>query len=118
MARGERKLRVTVLGDDRGGKKVLHDLGNEADQRTADKTDGLGRRMQGLGGNAATMGAKLSVGLTAPLALVGKALFDASSDMNESLSKSNTIFAEQGAPIEKWATGAAKGFGQSKQSGA
>lgn len=39
----------------------------------------------------------------------------AASDMNETLSKSNTVFGEQGKAIEKWASGAARDFGQSKE---
>lgn len=37
-------------------------------------------------------------------------------DYNEILSKSNTIFGEQAGAIEKWASGASTGFGQSKAS--
>lgn len=39
----------------------------------------------------------------------------AASDMNETLSKSNTIFGSSGKIIEQWADGAARDFGQSKQ---
>lgn len=38
----------------------------------------------------------------------------AASNLNEALSKSNTIFGENGKEIEKWASGAATDFGQSK----
>jgi hypothetical protein len=38
----------------------------------------------------------------------------ASSDLGESLNKSNAVFKESGAEIQRWASGAAKSFGQSK----
>lgn len=39
----------------------------------------------------------------------------AASDLNEALSKSNTIFGENAREIEQWASGAARDFGQSKR---
>jgi hypothetical protein len=61
-------------------------------------------------------GVALTAAVTLPLVLFGKASLQAASDLNESLSKSNTIFGENGRAIERWASGAATSFGQSKQS--
>lgn len=44
-----------------------------------------------------------------------RASIDAASDLNETISKSRTIFGPAAADLEKWASGAAKGMGQSKQ---
>ena len=43
-----------------------------------------------------------------------KGIVTAASDMNETLSKSNTVFGLAGAEIENWASTAAKSFGQSR----
>lgn len=44
-----------------------------------------------------------------------RGMIQGASDLNETLSKSNTIFGDQAKAIESWASGAARGFGQSKQ---
>jgi hypothetical protein len=44
-----------------------------------------------------------------------KGAIDGASDLNETISKSNTIFGQAGADIEKWSNGAAKTLGQTKQ---
>lgn len=60
-------------------------------------------------------GLVLSAAVTLPLVAFGKASVQAASDLNESLSKSNTIFEQNGRAVERWASGAAEAFGQSKQ---
>lgn len=63
-------------------------------------------------GNLAKLGAAAAG--VAVLAF-GKQSIDAVSSLDESLSKSNTIFGANGAAIETWAQGAAEDFGMSKR---
>jgi hypothetical protein len=72
------------------------------------KLASVGRKMQGIG-------TKMSLGISAPLALLGVTAGNATRDLAESLSKSNTIFDESGKKVEQWAEGAAQAFGQSKR---
>ena len=51
----------------------------------------------------------------AAVAVAGKSLIDAGSDLNETLSKSNTVFRRNAKEIESWADTAASSFGQSKK---
>ena len=101
----------------------------------ASKTlDGVGKSAQGMGKEldgaskeaekSSSMLSKIgpaAVGIGAGVAVVGgaaiaiKGFVGAASDMNETVSKSNTIFGANAAEINAWASGAAQDFGQSKQ---
>jgi hypothetical protein len=75
-------------------------------------------RLGSTGGKLASFGKSAALGVGAAavgVAALGKAAVDAGSDLNESLSKSNTVFGTQGKAIEKFADNAAKNLGQSKQ---
>jgi hypothetical protein len=54
-------------------------------------------------------------GIAVGVAVVGKGAVDAASDLNETLSKSNTVFGDNAKEIEDWADTAAESFGQSKK---
>lgn len=54
-------------------------------------------------------------GVLAGVGVGAKVVTDAASDYAESVSKIHAVFGGQGDAITKWADGAAKGFGQSKQ---
>lgn len=76
---------------------------------------GLGSLTSGLGGLKAGI-----AGLVATLAggaVVGglKSLADEASDLNETVSKSRTIFGESSRALEAWAGGAARNLGMSRQ---
>lgn len=81
--------------------------------------NGVGKSVGGLGsalGDVAKIAGGFVLGaglLKAPGAIKG--LIDSASDLNETLSKSNTVFKENGSRVEEWAKGAAKSFGQSKK---
>jgi hypothetical protein len=47
-------------------------------------------------------GAKMSLGVTLPVAIMGKAVFDAASNMNESMGKIGVVFGKSEAEIVKW----------------
>lgn len=98
------ELLILISGRDSGLSKTLDD----ADK----KAGGLGASLKRIGETAS--GFVLGQGILKAPEVVGSFISSAS-DLNETLSKSNTIFGEQGAAIEAWANGAAKGFGQSKQ---
>jgi hypothetical protein len=108
--RGEREVRVTVLGDSKGGQRALAELDDRADK--------TGRHFDGLGGKVAGFAKAAAIGLGGAAVAAGGFMAKAissGSDLAESLSKSNTIFGESGAAMEKWAAGAARDFGQSKK---
>ncbi|MDP8928676.1 MAG: hypothetical protein M3O70_08910 [Actinomycetota bacterium] len=89
--------------------------------RVIGDTKPLGKSLKGIGGMAAgAVGTIVKVGAAAAAAgAVAAASFGvkavkAASDLNETLSKSNTIFKDNAGAIEKWANGAATNIGQSK----
>lgn len=79
--------------------------------KAGDASDGLVGKLTGM--SPAMLGVASTAGVMG--LAVAKFAITAGSDLAESLSKSNAIFGEQAAAIEKWASGAARGFGQSKQ---
>lgn len=91
------------------------DAGDDFSHRFTSKMNGLGSRMHGIG---ATIGKGLALGIAGAAVGVGAFMSNAigaSSDLSESLSKSNTIFGENAKEMEKWAATGARSFGQSKQ---
>lgn len=76
---------------------------------------GFQAKMQGVGETLTRIGSRMTVGVTLPLALLGKAAFDAASDLNESLNKVEVVFGENAAAIKQWSKDAAEAFGMSRQ---
>lgn len=97
------KLRLDTTGFDRSLKGVRSGL------------DGLSGGLRSAGANMAKFGSALTLGVTAPLAIMGKKAFDAAADLNESLSKVQTIFGNSSRTIEKWAKTTASSFGISER---
>ena len=60
-------------------------------------------------------GKKMTLFATVPVAATMGAAVNAASDLNETLSKSNTVFGQSADEVEDWADGAAESFGQSKR---
>lgn len=91
-------------------KKKIEEIGKTADgvsEKTASSAQKIGAGFE-----------KAAVPATAALAAIGlgaKNAIDDASDLNETINKSNTIFGENAGEIEKWANGAAKNLGLSKQ---
>ncbi len=67
------------------------------------------------GAKARSVGTKASIGLTAPLMLLGKVSADAASDLAESTNKMQVVFGKASASVEKFGASAAKNLGMSKQ---
>jgi phage-related minor tail protein len=72
-----RTLQVIIAGDARGAQGAFTAVEKGSDSLST-KLDNVGQKMMGFG-------TKMTLGVTLPLALVGKASFDAASDLNESL---------------------------------
>lgn len=100
-------LTVTIVGDARGAIAAFKELDGSSDE--------FGKQMEKLGGKIAGFGAKLTVGVTLPLALLGKASFNAASDLTESMSKVDNVFDGSAGAIHRWSAGAAEDFGMSRQ---
>lgn len=77
--------------------------------------DKAGSGLQQTAGKFMSLGTKMSLGITGPLGLLGKTAIDASSDVEESLSKVRTVFGDSSIAIEKFADHAAKNMGLSRQ---
>lgn len=95
-----RNIEVRLLGDNRDLVKALDD--SESRIGTFSK-------------NAGKLIAGAAVAVGAGAALLAKSSISAASDLQETLSKSNTIFGENADEIREWAKSAAKSFGQSQQ---
>lgn len=100
-------LKAILLGEDRSASKALKGVGDEAD-----KTHSRFGNMAKAG--ALAVGA-LAVGAGTLAVKVGGAALSAASDLNETVNKSNVIFGKNAAVMDKWASGAAKSMGLSKQ---
>lgn len=95
-----RTIEVRLLGDNRDLRKALDDSES---------------RVGSFARNAGKLIAGAAVAVGAGAALLAKSSINAASDLQETLSKSNTIFGENADEIREWAEGAASAFGQSQQ---
>lgn len=83
-------------------------------ERTLDTT---GNALGKVGGSMASLGKNIAIGLGAATAAAipfGIKAVMMASDVNESLSKVNTVFGQSGEAIDKWAKGAAQSIGLSR----
>jgi phage-related protein len=102
-----REVRIAIVGDARDLRRALDDSDTALSR--------FGDKVQNVGAKLTKIGAGMTVGITAPLAALGKLSFDAASDLNESLSKSQVVFGEFAAEIARFGDTAAKNLGLSKQ---
>lgn len=100
-------LNLTYAGD---ASKVTKSLG-EIEKKTGD----LGNSLTKTGDKMSSVGKKMSIGLTAPIAALGVVAFKAASNAGEALSKVNVVFGESAKEIEEWAKTAAKSMGISRR---
>lgn len=99
-------LQVVVVGRDAGGKRVLKETERAAGTLSA--------RMAKLGTKMASVGRKLTIGLTLPILAVGVASFKLGSDLNESLSKTGVIFKKSSKEVKRWSKTSAEAMGLSR----
>ena len=71
--------------------------------------------LKSAGSSISSFGASLSIGITAPLALVSKSVIDAASDIAETQSKIGAIFGDSADAVRAFAETSAESFGQSTQ---
>lgn len=110
----KRELKVVILGDSTQAQRAFSQLSGAADGSQG-KLDALSTKLDTIGSKMMGAGKKMTIGITAPLALLGKKSFDAASDMNESLSKVRTVFGAAGKDIEAFSKTTAKSMGLSRQ---
>lgn len=99
---------------------IARDLTGRAFASLSDKVDGvqnrfkaLGTSLGGLGQKMTRLGSGLSLGVTAPMAAIGKSMVDAASDAQEAASAFDILFADQAASTRAWADSTAKAMGRS-----
>ncbi|MCA1569746.1 MAG: hypothetical protein LC798_05375, partial [Chloroflexi bacterium] len=103
------KARLDRLDKDMAGVRA------KVERAADDAGEGFTSKMGDVGVKA---GKALALGLAGAAVGAGaflKSAVDGASNLAETLSKSNTIFGDQGKAMEQWAGTAAKAFGQSKQ---
>ena len=100
-------LMVKIMGDASGFSQAVG---------SATKTaGGFSKSMKEIGGAVTGFGAKMTAGVTLPIAAMGLASISAASDLRESMNKVDVVFGDSAAQIQKWAETSATAFGQSKQ---
>jgi hypothetical protein len=104
---GKSKITVSISSDTTGFKSGL----KEAETGLS----GFSSKLTDTGGALMGFGAKMSLGVTLPVAIMGKAVFDAASNMNESMGKIGVVFGKSEAEIVKWSEKSAQSFGLSQQ---
>lgn len=98
---------INIVGDANRLKAALGQAGGDLESFSS--------KMQHVGQTLQSIGTKMTVGITLPLALLGRAAFNAASDMNESLSKVNVVFAENAGVIKQWSKSSAESMGIARQ---
>lgn len=95
--------------------EVLIRWRSQGSQDVENSTKRMSQSLTALGDKAKAVGGVLSVGLTAPLTLIGKQAVDAASDLNESLSQVETVFGSTADQMIRFTRTAASQLGQSRQ---
>jgi len=103
-----RSLSVTITGDSRSARQAFGDVEAGADS--------LSTKLADTGESLQRFGTRMTLGVTLPLALLGKVAFSAASDLNESLSKVGVVFDDNARDILRWSKTSAEAFGVSRQS--
>ena len=107
------KLEVIIVGKDEASA-AFKDVQDAAD-KAGDKVKATSEKLTTFGGNAAKVGGVMSLGVTAPLMMLGNASVDAASDMAESASKMEVVFGPATDSIAAFTQDAARNLGMSKQ---
>jgi hypothetical protein len=94
-----RKLEVLIVGDASSAKRAF--------DQTEKSSEGLGKKL-------GEFGKKATAFVTLPVAAAATAVFSMASDLNESMSKVNTVFGESAAQIQDWSKTTAESMGISR----
>jgi hypothetical protein len=86
-----------------------------ADTKDYEKNiEGAKKKASQIGGSMMKVGGIMTAGLTAPIIGAGIAAMNMASDVDESISKVNTLFAGSADGVVKWSDTTAEGFGIAK----
>lgn len=85
-------------------------LSVEAAQALKD-LDSFSKKLEDTGKSMQLIGAGLTLGLTTPLVLAGKAMFGTASDFDESLNKVDVSFKDSAEEVKNWSENTLKQFG-------
>lgn len=98
---------VKIVGDATSLRRALGD--SEA------AVGGFSAKLQGVGSKMRSVGTGLAVGITAPLALMGKQAVEAASNLEQSAGAVASVFGPAGKQIEAFGKTAAQAFGLSRR---
>lgn len=97
-------------------KLIADTAGFDADMQAAiSKSTKTGKEFQKVGGQMQSMGAGMTVGVTAPILAAGYAATQSASDFEETMSKNNVVFGESANAILEWGRDSATAMGMSNQ---
>lgn len=94
-------------------KALIADL--KGIQKESDKTSLSLDKIAQSGEKVKSVGDKMTLGVTLPLAGVAAAATKFASDLSETRNKTSVVFGEMSADIQDWAEGANKNLGQTRQ---
>lgn len=106
-ATSKRELKVVILGDSKNAQDAFAKLA-----KTSEDADS---RLGKVGERFDNVGRKMSTFVTIPVVAAFGGMIDAASDLNESLSKSDTVFGGSARAVHDFAESAAKDLGISRQ---
>lgn len=106
-------LSAKITGDSSGFEKAFSTAQKAAD-RFETRMKSVSSKLDNIGSSLSGFGAKLSLGISTPLALAGKSMVNAASDFDENLNKVDVAFGESSEAVTAWAENATKQFGLSK----
>lgn len=99
-------LTAKITGDASSFEKTV--------KRAEALTANLNAKIDKIASNMVSAGSKLTVGLTAPIALAAKKMVSSASDYQENLNKIDVAFGKSGKVIKEWSKTATKEFGLSR----
>lgn len=108
------------LRDERGkfvkvGTETGEALGEGISKGAEGSLGQLSARLNKSFGSMQALGAKMSIGITAPLVLLGKQSLNTFSELEDASAAASVFYGDQVAEIEKFASSADKNFGVSKR---
>jgi len=98
------------------GEIILDATGAQTGIKTAQGAlEGFQNTMGNIGAKMQDVGKKMTVGVTAPLVLLGKKAISAGSDLTESMNKVEVVFGDAADSVLAWSTTTDTAMGQSQQ---
>lgn len=107
MAGAEKQYTVRVIGDASSVKRSFRDAETASDR--------FARKMKRIGTGMASVGDKMTRGLTLPIVAGAALSVKAASDLDEAINKSNVVFGKAAKSVRAFADTAADSIGQSTE---